>query len=321
MKEYKRLTKEECADRLLSLDEPLIICHARPDGDTVATAKALSLILAMLGKRARIACADRLPDRLAFILGGEDFTKDLESGDAVTVDVASPSQMGALYGVRPDVRLAIDHHAVSTPFADNYTAEGASSAAEALMDVLDVLTERGLITPTKELAEALYTAISSDTGCFAFANATARTHTRAAALLSYGIDSAGINHKLFHTKSRGQISAEGFVGSSLCTAYGERVAYATVTDADIEKLSLSREDFETAVDVVRSLRGCEVAFVVKEVGESTYKISLRSTGPNVAAIAARFGGGGHILAAGCSVTAECAEDAARIILEELKAIY
>lgn len=321
MNTYKKLTKEECADKLLSLRDPVIICHVRPDGDTVGTAKALSVVLRMLNKKPRIACADKIPERLKFILTGENLYQGspdgLSEGDAVTVDIASLSQMGALCSLQPRVSLSIDHHAVSFPFADNYTNPDASSAAEALADALDVLENRGLITMTKELAEALYTAISSDTGCFCYANATAHTHLYAAKLLSCGIDSAKINHRLFHTKSRGQICAEGFIGSTVQIAEDGRIAYASVTDADIARLGLVKEDFETAIDVVRSLAGCKIAFVVKQSDGSAYKISLRSVGPDVAAVAARFGGGGHILAAGCTVAAKSADDAKEAILKEL----
>lgn len=320
MQEFKRLSKEECADRLLSLCDPLIICHVRPDGDTVATAKALSVVFKLLGKSPRIACADRLPKRLAFILRGEDFTSETSGGDAVTVDVASPSQMGALYEARPDVSLAIDHHAVNTPFADNYTDPEVSSAAEALAAVVDVLIERGLIAMTPELAEALYTAISSDTGCFCYSNAKAGTHMLAARLIAAGIDTASVNHRLFHTKGEGQIRAEGFVGANLRTALDGRVAYATVTESDILSLGVEREDLETAIDVVRSLEGSVIAFTVKETAKSSYKISLRSTAHDVSAIAKSFGGGGHILAAGCTVSADTPEGAAELILEKIKEI-
>lgn len=316
--EYKRLTGSECAAKLLTLNRPLVVCHARPDGDAVGSMRALAIILRKLGKDTKIACADPIPQRLVFILGDESLTEDFEGRDVVTVDVASPSQLGSMYDrVKGKIKLSIDHHRVNTPYSDNYTVPEASSTAEAIMDVLYHLTQKQLLQCDRMLAEALYTAISSDTGCFCYSNATAVTHSRAAELLSYGIDSAGINHLLFHTKSEGQLRAEGFIGSTLKVAYGGAVAYATLTDADRLTLGINREDAEGAIDVVRSLAGVKVAFTVKEQAEGSYRVSLRSTGPDVAAVAASFGGGGHTLAAGCSVSATSAQSAAQAVLSAL----
>jgi phosphoesterase RecJ-like protein len=86
----------------------------------------------------------------------------------------------------------IDHHAVGEPFADGYIIPEASSAAEALYDVALVLESMGKIKINEALAYALYTAISSDTGCFAYSNAKPKTHRVAARLMELNIDTADI---------------------------------------------------------------------------------------------------------------------------------
>ena len=316
---YARLTAAECAERLLEIKKPLILIHVKPDGDAVGSAAALCEIFRQLGECSPILSQDKIPARLNFILEATD-TKVASSTDgytAVSIDVASPSQLGALLESAPTPVLMIDHHAVGEQFADGYVAPDASSAAEALYDIALVLESMGKIKINKTLAYALYTAISSDTGCFAFSNASSKTHICAARLIELGIDAADINNRLFYSKSKEQITAEGFIASKIQTAMDGKVAYATLSTKERESLGISAEHFETAIDVVRSLCGTEIAFVAKEEKEGRIKVSLRSTGYDVASIAKSFGGGGHTRAAGCTVNAKDTEEAAELILRKI----
>lgn len=322
MAEYRRLSAEECADRLLSVTRPLIVCHVRPDGDTLGSARALGEIFGMLGVRAEYICTDKVPRRLQFLLPADRLiTEPSPDMTPIAIDVASVGQIGEIYDSLPSVALTIDHHALSTPFSDHYTVSEASSAAEALMDVADVLIDRGLISMTPSLAYPLYAAISSDSGCFCYSSVTPRTHLRAAALIGTGIDFADINHRLFHSKEQGQLRAEGFVGQRIMTALDGRVAYALITLKDITELGVAKEHLESAIDIVRSLSGVEIAFTVKQTSEDLYKVSLRSTDKSVSDIAAIFGGGGHHRAAGCTVCAESATRASEFLLCEIKKLY
>lgn len=313
--EIRRISVEECADILLGIEHPLILCHIRPDGDTVGTAVALAKIYKALGKKAEIACANPIPERLAFILDGIEVTGDVDGRCCVAVDVASPSQLGALYERDIEIACAIDHHQSSTPYAPHLTMGEASSAGEVLYDILALLEERGLIKLTEEIARPLYASISSDTGCFAYSNTREKTHIVASRLIGTGIDSADINHSLFHSKSREQIMAESFTGSKISLAEGGRVAYSCITIADLDSLGLSIEHFEAAIDIIRSVRGVEVAIYAKEVAPGEYKFSLRSTGVPVSRVAEHFGGGGHLRAAGFSVKTEDIESTIKEVLD------
>jgi phosphoesterase RecJ-like protein len=322
MNEYKLLDAKTTAKRLRGLSLVAILIHKNPDGDAVGSAAALANVLTQLGARPYVMSPDKIPDRLKFIL---DYTctsvrEEALTNEAISIDVASPAQLGSLYNTAPKPFLMIDHHEMGEQFADGYIVPGAASASEALFDVIEVLLRERRILLTKELAFALYAATSSDTGCFAYSNASAKTHALAARLIATGIDTADINHRLFNSKSPEQIRAEGFVASKIQTALDGRVAYATLALDEIARLGLKSEYFETAIDIVRSLRGVEVAFIVKETEKGKYKGSLRSVGANVAEVAANFGGGGHIRAAGCSVTAESIEEAATLLLNEINKI-
>ncbi len=318
--DHKKLSVKECADALIAVDKPLIMIHVRPDGDAVGSGVALCEIYRQLGKNPKLICADPIPKRLDFILDMcrfDTLAKSTEGLSAISIDVASPAQLGSLYSEDTPPVLMIDHHAVGEMFCNGYIDPEASSAAEALFDIADELIERGKIKMNDSLAIALYTAISSDTGRFCYSNTTPKTHMRAAELISRrSIDFADINNKLFFSKSIEQIKAEGFVGEGIKTALGGKIAYAAITLADMRALDLKHEDLETAIEIVRSLSGCELAIIAKETEYGVYKISMRSTGADVASIASKFGGGGHIRAAGCTISASSAEEALEKIMKE-----
>ena len=323
MSEFAALSLSECATALTEIEKPLVVMHTHPDADTVGSCAALSEIFKALGKEVRYTCSDKIPERLDFLIEGLVRDDNTEGYDAVAIDVASPTQLGELCSELGDklcVKLMIDHHEVGTPFAPHYILHGTSSAGEVLYGIARELEARGDIVITKRMASLLYAAISSDTGGFIYSNTSPDTYRCAAELIERGIDGADINHRLFNSKSEEEIRAEGFVATKLTTAYGGKVAYAEITLDDIKALGVSLSTFECAIDVVRALRGVEIAFVVKEQSTGVFKISLRSTGADVASIAKLHGGGGHIRAAGCTVFSDKIGSATQAILDEIKGV-
>lgn len=309
MSEVQMLTLDQAADRLLATLSPVFVMHNRPDGDTCGSAAALLRLCRTLGKPAAAVCIDPIPDRLAFIFKpGEVLPLPLSGAhEIIPVDVASPQQLGllknSLTGPYTPV-LMIDHHGVGTPFCDCYLEPDAPAAGGLVFKLACRLVERGDLPalPT-EVVEACFTALSSDTGCFKFSNATAEAHFLAAQMMQLcpTLDTADINLRLFDSKSLSTLRAEAFAGANLEVSEDGKIAWLTVSAADRADFKLNEEDFETAIDVVRSLRGVEVAFTIKENREGKFKASLRSTGFNVANVAAAFDGGGHDRAAGCAV--------------------
>lgn len=318
MNGHRSLTPREAAERLLTYTHPVVIMHARPDGDTVGSASALIKILRKLGIPAEYASADPVSERLSFLISGESRAQSLENRELIAIDVASEAQLGSLAKYAESITLTIDHHRINSPFSDNLTLPDASSAGEALFSVLNELTVMGKCKLDSEIAYPIYAAISSDTGGFVFSSASASSYRLAADLIETGIDFADINHRLFHSKSKEQLKAEGFISSNLKSAADGKISYATLSIEDRDLLGLSSEHFETAIDIVRSVIDAEIAVFVRENDDGSVKASMRSTGFNVAAIAAEFGGGGHIRAAGCTLSAKSAEDGAKILIEKIK---
>lgn len=318
MKSFKELTVRECALLIAEAQSPTVLLHARPDGDTVGAAAALLEVFSALGREADFFCADKIPDRLLFLLKEERRARTLEGRTLIAIDVASPKQLGTLIDKADEVRLMIDHHGKGEPFADSYILPEASSAGEVLLTVIDELIAMGRLTLTAEIAYPLYASLSSDTGGFIYSSASADTYRRAAELMETGIDYSDINHRLFNSKSKEQIRAEGFISSKLDTCEGGKIAYATLTREERAALNIAPVHFETAIDVVRSLLGAEIAIFVRENDDGTVRGSLRSTGADVAAVAAELNGGGHKRAAGCSPDASTADEALTLILNKIK---
>ena len=297
------LSLDAVCDRILAAERPLILSHTRPDGDTVGSAAALSHLFAALGKRAAWDCADPCPRRLAFLFDGCPLASREENagGTVIAVDVASPTQLGGLAErYAACVAFSIDHHGTGTPFAPTYLSATAAAAGELLYEIGARLVARGAIPALPvAFASAVYAAISSDTGCFRYANVTPHTHEVAAALLAAGADADRINHLLFECRTESELRAGAIAAENLSLHAGGRIGVVSLSLRARE--GLSDEDFETAVDTARSVAGVEIAVAIREMKGGVCRVSLRSTGADVASVAASFGGGGHLRAAGCTI--------------------
>lgn len=330
MNSFFKLDMDTLCDRLCRPKKTLIIYHVRSDADAVGSAFALREILISMGIPSMCACADEVPDRLRFLTDSAQGSVLLEEGmpldheRVISVDSASPTQLGALYPMLSrDIELMIDHHGAGLPYANNYIDAQAAATGEIIYEIAQRLVERGAIAeiPRRALA-CIYAAIASDTGCFRFANTTPKTFKIAAELLEAGVDMAAINRNLYESKSAKQVRAEGEAARRLLLHDGGRIASVTFPYSSKFSLSLDDEHLETIIDIPRSIGGVEVAFVVKQLERNNvFRVSMRSSGDvDVAAICKRFGGGGHMRAAGCSVEAGGIDDAERMILAAVREV-
>lgn len=313
-------------DALRPCKNALIIGHSHPDGDCVGTAAALAELLEAIGNKAAVLFPEPAPFRLQFLLQGRKelpaLPADLENYDVIAVDVASLTQFGDIKeALSGKVALRIDHHDVGTPYTDvNFVDPTAAATGEILFDLWLHAKQVGAVEqlPAKA-AYAAFGAISSDTGCFKYANVTSATHLRAAALLECGVNAAEINRLLFDTKDVNTIRAEEISYRNLRLFADGRIAVIAVDHEDYTD-GLGIKDFETAIDIARSVRGVRLAAAIKAApAKNTYRVSLRSTDDtDVASVAASFGGGGHLRAAGCTVYAANAEEVTKKILSALE---
>lgn len=319
MSDLPHLSYDGAVDLLVSAERPVIVSHTRPDGDTLGCASALCLLYAKMGKPAAFLCADPIPRRLAFLFEGVELAELPPEGEGFyfAVDVASPLQLGSLADTcGENFSLLLDHHESGCPFAPYIMEPNAAAAGEVVYAVIRRAVERGLCPEIDaEIATRLYAALSSDSGGFRFPNTTPATHRIAAELLELGARAEEVNYALFTAKSPEILCAEKIALENLHTAADGRISYVLLTKKS--RGELADEYFETAIDIARAVAGASICFSVREIGDGAFRVSLRARNSDVASVAASFGGGGHLRAAGCTVKAASIEDAADMILSQL----
>lgn len=331
MEKFKALSFNELCASLCENKNTLIMFHVRPDADAVGSAFALRELLREMGIHAYCVCSDELPEKLAFLTDGTQGSVLLEDGmrldyeRIISVDSASPVQLGGLFNrLHRDIDIMIDHHANGTPYAANYIDSDAAATGEIIYKIAKKLIKMGKIDaiPTRVI-NCVYAAISGDTGGFKFSNATANTYKLAAELIKLGAEHAEINRMLFDCKSMTQIRVEGEAARRIKTCADGKVAWISIPYSLREELSASDEHLETVIDIARSLVGVEVALAIRENADrKTYRVSMRSsTDFDVSYVCARFGGGGHKRAAGCTVTASSIQEAEQKVIAEIARLW
>ncbi len=313
------LTRNEAARWLREHDNFLILTHKRPDGDTIGSAAVLCRGLRQLGKTAHVLRNMEITDKYLHL--HEGLNRDCpEKGDTlITVDVAAPELLPEAYShLARFVRLRIDHHGSDTPFAPLQLVDPAAGACGEI--IYDVLTEMGAKLD-KPMAEALYTAVSTDTGCFRYANTTAHTYRVAAACWEAGGDLHTVNQAIFETNSFGKLRLQSWMTENIRFRCGGQVAVCALP-AQVERdLGLTEDDLENVSGFPRSIEGVKIAATLRETSDGRIKVSVRALpGFDAAAVCAKFGGGGHKGAAGATLKAEL-EEAAALVSMEMEALF
>ena len=303
----------ECAQLLLAQDDILIVTHRRPDGDTIGCAAGLCRGLRLLGKRAFVYPNEQVTETYLPFIQGYFADADFRAKYTVAVDVAD-SNMFAV-GFDGHIDLAIDHHPANTHYASETLVMGEKAACGEI--VLLVLEEMGC-RPDGEIASALYMAISTDTGCFAYSNTTAEAHAASAALISAGADVTGLNKLLFRTATAARLQLEGMVYTSLRRFHNGEINIAVITLDMMEKAGTTEDDCDDLASLPGKIKGNKISATIRELKENFCKVSVRTgTEIDASAVCAKFGGGGHKMAAGCELNATPEETVEKIV----QAIY
>ena len=295
------MTVQETASLLQSLDQVLILTHKRPDGDTIGCAAVLCLGLRQLGKTAWV-----LPNEDAHGLFDPYFQGVLAPADfqpqvAVSVDVASQGMLPESAAPWKDnILLCIDHHGSNEGYAQHTLVDPAAAACGEI--ITKVLTQLG-VTITAPIALLLYMAIATDTGCFVYSNTTPETHRIAADLMETGFDAQWVNKRHFRVKSLKRMQIESRLVRDMDLEQDGSLVFAYVTLDMIRELQATEEDLEDISSFIGLLEGVDNAVTVRQLKPEECKISLRTDGKslNASLVCARFGGGGHPAAAGCTI--------------------
>jgi len=300
--------------------------HNTADGDTLGSCIAVSIALLRLGKDVKLVYEEAFPDNLSVLPSGYDFFTLYQgdpgvfagSFDAIVVcDAADSKLLGkreALLGGAGCV-VNIDHHISNNEYGDyNLIDPDSSSTAEI---IYQLILDLG-VPLDYDIAVSIYTGVCTDTGGFSYANTTSKSHIIAARTIEFGIEVARLRYKFFDAITLGKLYCHGYVANSLKIHDGGRYAIAIVTASALAEIGATEADCEGLVNLGRNVTGVIVSAFAREVRPGEFRINLRSRGEyDVAALACIFGGGGHKMAAGCTIFCE-PPDVEAILLDALR---
>ena len=299
-----------------------VLGHVRPDGDALGSQLALGLSLKQLGKDVRIWNEEGMLEKYSFLPNANLLTKppaEPEDVDvAIALDTAIQNRLGnSLAAVRSaKVWINIDHHPSNPGYGDLVYIDPNSPATG---QILFELIKSEKLPIDAAIAENLYVAISTDTGSFQYPNTTARTFEIAAELVRAGVEVGRVSQLTYENYPRRRVELLRDLLGTMRFDANDRVASFSLSLATAKKLGVLPEDNEGLIDHLRAIRGVIVAVFFEELADGKVRVSMRSKNEkvNVCAICEKFGGGGHVLAAGARVRGSLAE-VERKILEEVR---
>lgn len=302
-----------------------LISHINPDGDSIGSLIAMGISLqSRYRDKVVMLKSDSTPKRFQFLKGTEslididNLINVSENSTLITLDCGDIHRIGDAYNYLEKFSTIInfDHHISNTNFGDiNIVNNNASSTGEI---VYSFIKENNLKLDL-DIANALYAAISTDTGSFKYENTTSNTHRIVAELLDLNISREKIITKLYQNRSiqKTNIFIEGI--KKLEFRHNNRVGLTIITNEMMENCEALPEDTDGIVEFIRDTENIEVACIIKEINPNKVKISLRSKEYlDVSKVAESYGGGGHIRAAGCTIEDNIVSAKVKILEEIFK---
>lgn len=310
----------EEAIRLINKSSNIFIAsHINPDGDSLGSSLALALALKEKEKKVHVLKSDIVPKDFAFLPGihlVKEYAEDMGKIDLfIAVDSSDPDRLGENKSILDLAKniINIDHHISNTNFGTVNIVDPKAAATGQL--IFDLIKEMG-IRLNKEMAENIYTAISTDTGNFVYEGVTGQTHRIVAQLIDTGINVGEINQNLYENMTIEKIRLLVNTLSAVKFYQGNQVAIAKVTQEMLKDAGALWEDTEGLVSLIRKIDTVEVACLLKEYEPKEIKASLRSKNYlDVSKVCSKLGGGGHIRAAGCTIYSDIEEAEEKIIAE------
>lgn len=312
--------KDKIFELIKESDTIALFAHESPDGDAVGSVMAFYEFLIAMNKSVDIIMDD-IPSVFSWI---NNIDKAMPSSNreydlGIALDCANKGRIGQKDNVfdRCKKKINIDHHYTNTDYGDiNYVVPSAPACSQIVYYLFKDLS----VAITFDMAVAIMTGVITDTGGFANDNVNKETFLLTANLLDKGIDFYGIYNKVFSRKSIPQTLLIKMALDRLEILHDGKIAFTYITKEDMDNVSAKLGDHEGLVELGRNIEGVEVSIFLRE--DDGYKISLRSNGNvRVNDIAAVFGGGGHVVAAGAKVNnMSFKETKEALINETIKAI-
>jgi len=319
---------EQILNEIRSKTRFLLTSHINPDGDGLGSELALYELLELLQKEVRIINASPLPMLYRFMDPADRIFKQytpecdafIELAEVIIVlDISEIHRLGAV-GKRIEktkaVRICIDHHSSNHFPADILLIdEKAVSTGELIEEII----RKGGYEITPRIAEALYIAVMTDTGCFRFSNTNAKAHYLGAEFLEKGADHFKVYNQLYENNSWEKTYLFASVLSTLRPAAERKIAVMHITLDMLEKSGALYEDIEGFVEFARNVRGVKMSLLFVEQPNNRVKVSFRSSGTiAVNELASEFGGGGHRNASAAVVQNSSLENAITTVITSAK---
>ncbi|MDY0212411.1 MAG: bifunctional oligoribonuclease/PAP phosphatase NrnA [Desulfuromonadaceae bacterium] len=281
----------------------LVVAHASPDGDAIASTLALSNALREMGKKVIAYNADPVPQKLNFLPGAETVSTQLDAQHRFDVGVVLDA--GELRRTQVDVlgicaqTINIDHHPHSEDFGDIYYVDtGASATAVLIYRILKHMHHPVSLA----VAENIYTAILSDTGSFHYSSANSEAFFVSGEMVEIGVDPWKVAGGLYESQEAERLRLLASALATLQISACGRIATMYVTQQMFESAGAGPELADSFVNYPRSIQGVEVAVFLRELAPNVYKLGMRSKGKvDVGQLARDLNGGGHHNAAGAEV--------------------
>lgn len=299
---------KQSLDAIKKANNIVIISHVGPDGDTLGSMLALKEIILKNNPNKLISTivAGNVPEVYQFLPGIEetvcsDDPSLLGSYDlAITVDCAALDRTGNSIGIfrQAKNRLNIDHHVTNDGFGDINLIDGSAAATG---EIIYHIAQKLEVEMTKEIAINIYTAILTDTGGFRFANTSPETFIIASKLMNAGVSPGDIYKKCYESKPIQMVKINAYAVNNAIFCEDDKIAYTLVKREDLNNYNANDDHLDGISEALRQIDSVEVSMILKETLKGYTKVSFRSNRPDVCRIAEFFGGGGHKLAAGCTI--------------------
>ena len=313
---------EKMKEAILSQHKIAIISHSNPDGDTLGSQLALANAVSPFGIETRLINESPVSSKFHFLpmsqtisplKPGEELPEVVVFVDCATLERASMDDRQALLAGKTILNL--DHHPSNTQFGTlNFVISQAAANCQVIYELIKVLGAE----LTKDVATALYLGLSTDTGSFLFDSVSADTHRLAAVLIDAQADTAAIRSNLYESMTRAKFELQKHIFNNTQLSADGRLAWSTFDRALLERTQADSADIDGLINSIKNIEGVEIAILFREIEAQRVKISFRSKmWADVNQLAACFGGGGHVRAAGCTILEAMPEVQEKVLREAL----
>jgi len=317
----KMSDRSSILDLIKKEDNFYLISHMLPDGDSIGSLIGMGLGLMRAGKKIRMFTPGHIPRKYSFLKGSELVINTVQIDDpditVIVLDSSDPDRLSLFKDVvmRCKQIVNIDHHVTNQRYGTlNYVDSNASATGEI---VYGLLRDLG-VELDESIAEALYVAISTDTGSFKYDNTTSHTHLVIAELLDYGLSPGAMSQKIFDERPLSfYILLKGAL-SSLELYENRSLAVMTISKDIRERSGATTDDLDGLVNYSRNIEGVELGILFYVESYNEVKVGFRSKQLDVSELAGKLNGGGHPRAAGCRMQGDFETVRTKVMEEAIK---